>query len=330
MTTPRATYRLQLRDGVTFADAEAALPYLSALGVSHVYLSPILQAAPGSTHGYDVVDPRRVDDALGGDAAFEGFCAAAKAAGLGVVLDIVPNHMAIGPANPWWWDVLANGRSSRYAGHFDVDWDHPEPHLRDRILLPVLGDHYGRVLEAGELRLGWDGQTFLVRYHDERLPVASRSLGELLRLAATRAGSDELAFLADVHDALPVAEPGDTAAAERHARDVRVLAERLAHLAGSPAIADSLQAVVATTNADPESLDRLLEQQFYRLAWWRAAQRSSRRYPSGSRSPSGWSIRRPSSSPASTQPRMRSCVSRKTRGSSSRRPMRVVSSKNRR
>ncbi len=110
--------------------------------------------------------------------------------------------MAIGPENPWWWDVLENGPASRWAMVFDVDWAHPEPHLRERVLLPVLGDHYGRVLEAGDLRLGWDGQRFTIRYHEHRFPVAPRSLNELLAMAAERAESAELAFIADALEAL--------------------------------------------------------------------------------------------------------------------------------
>ncbi len=274
---PRATYRLQLRAGFGFAQAEATLPLLTALGVSHVYLSPILEASPGSSHGYDVVDPRRVDPALGGDAAFERFAGAARAAGLGVVLDLVPNHMAIGPGNPWWWDVLANGPASLYAGHFDVDWAHPEPHLRERVLLPVLADHYGRVLEAGELRLAWDGTAFTVRYHEQLFPVSPDALPLLLLPAAERAADDELGFLADALSTLPMPEAGSTwtaVDATRRARDVRILGDRLAALAAErPAVADALSAVVARTNADANALDRILERQPYRLAWWRSARR---------------------------------------------------------
>ena len=139
---PRATYRLQLGPHVGFAEVVAAIPYLVELGISHLYLSPILQAAPGSTHGYDVVDPDRVSDVLGGEAGFDALVEAAAGAGLGILLDIVPNHMSIaGTANRWWLDVLENGPASFYAPCFDVDWGTGND---DRVLLPILGERYGR------------------------------------------------------------------------------------------------------------------------------------------------------------------------------------------
>jgi (1->4)-alpha-D-glucan 1-alpha-D-glucosylmutase len=161
-TDVRATYRVQLHAGFGFAEAAAIVDYLAALGISHLYCSPYLQAAPGSTHGYDVVNPHQVNKELGGPEAHAQLCATLKEKGLGQVLDIVPNHMAIaGRENPWWWDVLENGPSSRYAGYFDLEWDPPEAKLRNTVLLPVLGDHYGRVLEAGELRLDREEGSFV-------------------------------------------------------------------------------------------------------------------------------------------------------------------------
>jgi (1->4)-alpha-D-glucan 1-alpha-D-glucosylmutase len=271
---PRATYRLQLTPAFTFDDAAAVAPYLEALGVSHVYASPYLRAMPGSLHGYDVVDPRHVNPELGGEAGHARFCAALGRHALGQVLDVVPNHMAIGPENPWWWDVLENGPASRWAMTFDVDWAHPEPHLRERVLLPVLGDHYGRVLESGDLRLEWDGSRFTVRYFDKRFPVAPRSLDELLALAAERAGSAELAFLADAFGTLPPSTVVDPVLRERRHRDKEVLTARLAVLASAePAVGEAIEAAVAATNADVDAFDRMLERQNYRLAWWRAARR---------------------------------------------------------
>ena len=271
---PRATYRLQLHAGFPFAAAADLAPYLATLGISHVYLSPILQAAPRSTHGYDVVDHGRVSDDLGGGAGFDALGAALGKSGLGQVVDIVPNHMAIAPENPWWWDVLENGPSSREAGRFDVDWDHPEAHLRNRILVPVLADHYGRVLEAGEIRLAWEDDRFVIRYHEHRLPVAPRSLEDLLARAAARAGSDELAYLADAFAGLPPSSLTDRASVERRHRDKEVLRARLAELvAMSQPVAEAVDAVVAATTADPDELDRLLERQNFRLAWWRSARR---------------------------------------------------------
>jgi (1->4)-alpha-D-glucan 1-alpha-D-glucosylmutase len=136
---PRATYRVQLHSAFGFDDAAALAGYLAELGISHLYCSPYLQAASGSTHGYDVVDPRRVNAELGGEAGHERLARALAAQGLGQVLDIVPNHMSIASAdNSWWWDVLENGPASRYASYFDVDWDPPQVRLRNTVLLPIL------------------------------------------------------------------------------------------------------------------------------------------------------------------------------------------------
>ncbi|HEX6863475.1 MAG TPA: alpha-amylase family glycosyl hydrolase, partial [Thermoanaerobaculia bacterium] len=128
---PLATYRVQLRPGFGFEEAAAIAPYLAELGISHFYSSPYLQAAKGSTHGYDVIDPTRVNEELGGAEGHERFCRTLAGHGLGQVLDIVPNHMAITAENLWWWDVLENGASSRYAAYFDVDWDPPQERFRD-------------------------------------------------------------------------------------------------------------------------------------------------------------------------------------------------------
>ena len=177
MGVPSATYRLQLRPGFGFDEAAAVVLYLRDLGVSHVYCSPYLQASPGSTHGYDVVDHSRVNEELGGAEAHARFLGALAEHGLGQVLDIVPNHMAIGGfENRWWWDVLENGPSSEYASFFDVDWDPPEAKLRNTVLLPILGDHYGRVLEAGEIRVERVGDSFVVRYHEHSAPIAPGTL----------------------------------------------------------------------------------------------------------------------------------------------------------
>jgi (1->4)-alpha-D-glucan 1-alpha-D-glucosylmutase len=221
---PTSTYRLQLRPGFGFDEAAAVAPYLARLGVSHVYASPYLQATPGSAHGYDVVDPHRVNVELGGARGHRRFQDRLGELGLGQVLDIVPNHMAITSGrNPWWWDVLENGPSSRYARYFDVDWDPPEAHLRDLVLIPILGDHYGRVLEAGEIRLERHGGAFQVRYHEHALPVAPRSLDAILGPAAARVRSAELAALADALEALPPATAVDRSSVLRRHRDKEVL-----------------------------------------------------------------------------------------------------------
>jgi (1->4)-alpha-D-glucan 1-alpha-D-glucosylmutase len=269
---PRATYRLQLHAGFGFDDASDVAPYLAALGVSHLYCSPFLQAAPGSMHGYDVVDPARVNDELGGEDGFRRFARTCAALGLRLVLDVVPNHMAVWPGNAWWWDVLENGEASRYAGHFDVDWDPPESRLRHRVLVPVLGDHYGRVLEAGALHVERRGGTFAVRYREHAFPVAPHTLPPILARALARRPSDELAFLADAFAALPAPTATDRASVERRHRDKEVLRGHLERLcARDPGVGAAIDATLATLDAD--ALDALLDRQSYRLAFWRTARR---------------------------------------------------------
>ena len=174
------TYRIQLRPGFGFREAQGIVPYLRDLGVSHLYLSPCFEAAAGSTHGYDIVDPNRLRDELGGAEAFNDLVDVANTAGLGIVLDIVPHHLAAAADNAWWWSVLELGRESPYAFHFDIDWDPPERRLRGTILLPVLGDHYGRVLEAGELQLARDvHDQLVVRYYEHVAPLSPDTADEL-------------------------------------------------------------------------------------------------------------------------------------------------------
>ena len=191
----RATYRVQLHAGFTFDDAAALAPYLGKLGISHLYLSPILQAGRGSTHGYDVLAHDRLNEELGGAPGYERMTAALDAAGIGQIVDIVPNHMAISSReNAWWWDVLKNGPASPYASFFDIDWDPPESKLRQTILMPILGDHYGRVLDRGELTVDVSGAEPVVRYFDHVAPLSPPSvekfLGEDLVAGAARVSSD--------------------------------------------------------------------------------------------------------------------------------------------
>jgi (1->4)-alpha-D-glucan 1-alpha-D-glucosylmutase len=175
--TPRSTYRLQLHAGFGFDSAAAIAPYLSALGVSHVYSSPYLQAVKGSQHGYDVVDHSRVNSELGGAEGHARFCQTLGANDLGQVLDIVPNHMSIaGRANLWWWDVLRHGQRSRYATYFDVDWNSPEPKLRGKVLMPILGERYGRVLDSGDLKLVDEPEGPVLHYFEHELPIDPESL----------------------------------------------------------------------------------------------------------------------------------------------------------
>ncbi len=267
----RATYRVQLHAGFTFHDAAALVPYLARLGVSHVYCSPILQAAPGSTHGYDVVDPSRLSDELGGRSGFERLARSAAEHDLALVVDIVPNHMALaGAANRWWWDVLEDGPSSRYARHFDIDWSPVAGGTGPSVLMPVLGDHYGRVLEAGQLTLGRVGGSFTVRYADHELPLSPRSVRDLLRAAAERAGSRELEDIADRLEALPPADAADLVEPRHTGKEALRQALR-ALTASAPAVAEAVDAELAAVERDPDALDELLGRQCYRLAHWRTA-----------------------------------------------------------
>ena len=270
---PLSTYRVQLRPEFGFAEAAAIADYLADLGITHLYSSPYLQAARGSAHGYDVVDPTRVNEELGGEEGHARFCRALAEKGLGQVLDIVPNHMAITERrNAWWWDVLENGPASRYASYFDVDWDPPQARLRNTVLMPILGDHYGRVLEAGELKLVRRGGKLEVHYYEHRMPVAPRSLDTLTGEAAERCGSPDLAFISDSYGLLPIATATDRESVARRHRDKEVLAGQLARLCEEkPEVAAAVDAVVAEINADPDRLDDLLSRQNYRPAFWRTA-----------------------------------------------------------
>ena len=274
MPVPLATYRVQMRAEFGFDDAAAIADYLRALGVTHLYSSPYLQAGKGSTHGYDVLDHSQPNAELGGTEAHARLCRALGEARLGQILDIVPNHMSIASPqqNKWWWDVLENGQSSRYAGYFDVDWNPAEEKLRDTVLMPILGDHYGREVEAGHVQLSRVGGGFAFHYFDHSMPVAPRSLNDLLNEAARQVGSDELAFLADSFGRLPISTSTDVESVTRRHRDKEVLRAAMARLCDEkPEVASAIDAVVARINGSPEKVDALLERQNYRLSFWKTA-----------------------------------------------------------
>jgi (1->4)-alpha-D-glucan 1-alpha-D-glucosylmutase len=273
MSTPRATYRVQLHAGFTFDDAAAIVDYLADLGISHLYCSPFLQAAPGSKHGYDVVDHHRLNMELGGDEAYERLCAALDRRGMSQLVDIVPNHMAIsGRENAWWWDVLENGPSSRYAGYFDIDWDPPEERMRMRVLVPVLGDHVGRCIDRGEITLVRDGGSFEFRYFDHAFPVSPRSLDDLLRGVGMHIGSDGLVRVAIECSRLPHALAADRESVSQRHRDKEILREELVALFDKqPAVVAAVDKALSEFNQDPEAIDDLLERQNYRLAYWKVA-----------------------------------------------------------
>ena len=257
---PRATYRLQLTPDFGFAAAADIVGYLADLGISHVYCSPYLQAASGSTHGYDVVDYHRVNVELGGAEGRAAFCDALKNRGLGQVLDIVPNHMAIGGLqNPWWWDTLENGPRSRYAPYFDIEWNAPEERLRNKILLPVLGDHVGRVIAASEIRLERRGGSFVVCYFDHVFPIAPESISDLLAEAAAGSGSAELGFLADALAKLSRPDEADWEGLYAHHRNKEAIRDLLDRLfREQPEVAARTDEVMHEVNTDADRLDALL------------------------------------------------------------------------
>jgi (1->4)-alpha-D-glucan 1-alpha-D-glucosylmutase len=285
---PVATYRLQLNPSFTFSDAERLVSYLAALGVSDVYASPYLAARPGSPHGYDLVDHGTLNPELGSREDFDRFAATLQARGMGQLLDVVPNHMGIAQgANRWWNDVLENGPSSPYAEFFDIDWEPVKRELAGKILLPILGDQYGRVLENQELVLELLDGAFRIRYHETRLPVDPGSAILILRhrleaLTATLGEADpSLQEYLSIITALGNLPPRTETAPDRVQERVRerdVIRRRLGRLLeSSPAIRQSIGETVRVFNGqrgDPRSfdlLDRLLSEQAYRLAHWRVA-----------------------------------------------------------
>ena len=270
--TPSSCYRLQLHSGFTFDDAAAAADYLKALGISHLYCSPYLQAAKGSMHGYDVVDPQKVNAELGGEEGYARFRAALKELGMGQVLDVVPNHMSTAPENRYWWDVLENGPSSRFATWFDIDWNSPEVKLQNKVLIPVLGGHYGQVLSAGQLSIDYDGASFQVRYMDHVFPLSPRSLAIPLSLAAKYVDAPTLSFIADSLERLPQPEAAEHEAVAARHRDKTVLYELLHHFCSeTPGATEAITRAVTELNSDHDTLDAILNLQHFRLAYWRTA-----------------------------------------------------------
>lgn len=269
---PKSTYRLQLNAQFTFEDASEVADYLNELGVSHLYCSPYLQAAPGSMHGYDVVDHQSVNSELGGEVAHQHFCAHLGELGMGQVLDVVPNHMAIGPQNRYWWDVLENGPSSRYAMWFDIDFHSSEVKLQNKVLIPVLGDQYGKVLAAGQIRIEQDETGYRVRYMDHIFPLSPRSFAILLKRTAEALKNDTLGFIADSLSRLPSPESTDPQDVQERHRDKNVIYGLLKRLCKEqPETCEGIAATIEAVNSNIDQLDELLNQQNYRLAYWRTA-----------------------------------------------------------
>jgi (1->4)-alpha-D-glucan 1-alpha-D-glucosylmutase len=270
--TPLSTYRLQLHAGFTFDQAAGIAEYIRELGVSHVYSSPYLQAGKGSMHGYDVVDHHKVNAELGGEAAHERFSKCLGSLGLGQVLDIVPNHMSVDRENRMWWDVLENGPSSRFATFFDIDWNSAEEKLRDKVLMPVLGDQYGRILSQGGIKLKREGTCFLVEYGEQAFPLAPTSLATLLTRAAEMTPSDTLNFLAVSFARLPAPDSTQRSLQLARHRDKQVLLGLLERLcAEEESVCRSIDEAITELNGNIDALDEMLNAQNFRLAFWRTS-----------------------------------------------------------
>jgi (1->4)-alpha-D-glucan 1-alpha-D-glucosylmutase len=283
---PRATYRLQFNRHFTFRDATDIVPYLAELGISDLYASPYLRARPGSLHGYDISDHGSLNPEIGSDQEHEGLTTALAEHGMGHLLDIVPNHMGIAePGNRWWWDVLENGPSSPYAPYFDIDWRPQKPELRNKVLLPVLGDQFGAVLEAGELTLAFEAGRFRLDYHDNSFPVSPKSgeavLNEALRgmpLPRNHTDRMELESIVRALEHLPSRHETDPESIAERRREKVVTERRLTKLVERSAeVRSALDAALRVFNGvagQPSSfgfLEALLEDQAYRLAHWRVA-----------------------------------------------------------
>ncbi|HEX9822190.1 MAG TPA: malto-oligosyltrehalose synthase [Methylomirabilota bacterium] len=288
MRVPLATYRLQLGPHLTFDDAAALLDYLERLGVSDCYTSPFFETSSTASHGYDVSDHNRLRAELGGEAAFQRFAQALRARGMGLLIDLVPNHMGIaGNRNARWQDVLENGPAAPSAVYFDIDWAPVKAELAGKVLLPILGDQYGAVLDSGQLQLALEDGSFRVRYYDHVMPLAPRSWGRVLghRLAELQArlGPEhpdlvELKSLIGWLTTIPPHTETDPDRMAARRREVEIGRTRLAALlAASPAVREFVEDNLKTFNGtpgDPRSfdlLDALLAAQAYRLAYWRVA-----------------------------------------------------------
>src|SRR3954469_13208194 len=292
---PLATYRVQLHKGFGFNAAASIAEYLDELGVTDLYTSPFLRAAPGSNHGYDVLDHQQLNPELGTPADHAAMCSAVREKGLGHLLDIVPNHMGIGSGNSLWMDLLENGPSARAARYFDVEWHPVKEELANKVLVPILGDRYGAVLERGELKLRLLNGAFQATYFDHVFPLSPRSYGEILayrldelesRLPPGDASLDELKSILTAIDHLPTRHEQDPDRLEERRREKEVIKRRVAALCATDSrLREHLEQNVALYNGEPgkprsfDRLDKLLGAQAYRLAPPRAGSPANRHPP---------------------------------------------------
>lgn len=285
---PVATYRVQLNRTFTFQDATQIIRYLDDLGITDLYCSPYFKAVPGSMHGYDVVDPTTLNPEIGTEEHYHAMIDELHQRGMGHVLDVVPNHMGITQQiNAWWQDVLENGPSSRHASFFDIDWDPLKIELRNKVLLPILGNQYGVVLENQELQVEYQDGRYIIRYYQHRLPVAPKAsvriLSHRLKDLAETEGADsphvmELESIITALTRLPPRDARDPEAVVERYREKEIVRRRLSTLLeGNATIRSFLDENVRQINGiqgEPRSfdlLDDLLNDQAYRLADWRVA-----------------------------------------------------------
>ena len=269
MALPLATYRLQLTKDFGFDEAAALVPYLKALGVSHLYASPFLKARAGSTHGYDIVDHTVLNPEFGGEASFTRLSDALKDAGLGLILDFVPNHMGVHYAdNAWWLDILEWGRLSAHANTFDIAWE-LLPYRHGGVLLPVLGSPYGDALQNGEIELRYDAAegSFSAWYYEHRFPINPQRYGEMLRtIVAAAEATDSTAGRALLEVAADHAGPRSPSY-----REAPGLKQRLSEIEGAADVIERGLSAYRAGEGGTQTLHRLLERQNYRLAYWRIA-----------------------------------------------------------
>lgn len=286
---PLATYRLQFSRQFTFDDAAALIPYLRELGVSHCYASPYLRARSGSPHGYDIVDHNSLNPEIGSERSFSRYLDALAKHNMGQILDLVPNHMGVGgDDNAWWLDVLENGPASAFASYFDIDWFPNKEELRGKVLVPVLGGHYGTVIENGEVRLTFDARRgeFSVWYYNHRFPLEPRTYPRVMEMRieqlAERLGADQrlaqFQTLTTAFGHLPSRWETAQSKLEERRRDKEVHKQQLAELCMKcGAIAAFLDENVQIINGEPgepgsfDKLHEILEEQVYRLAYWQVA-----------------------------------------------------------
>ena len=283
---PTCTYRLQFNRWFTFAQARQIVAYLDALGVSDVYASPYFQASPESLHGYDITDHNKLNTAIGSRADYDAWIAQLQAHDIGQVLDFVPNHVGIADnRNAWWMDVLENGPSSRYAPYFDIEWQPLKTDLCNKVLLPILGDQYGCVLERGELQVRFEEGTFCVRYGERELPIAPGTYRHILEVALKNLAEykdddfyAELQSILTALEYLPKRTEADPKRIAERAREKEIIKRRLERrCAEAPQVQHAIEKALAQINGNPgdprsfDKLDELLNAQSYRLAFWRVA-----------------------------------------------------------